>query len=140
MIQITPTIAIDENEIQEDFVRSSGPGGQNVNKVSSAVQLRFNINSPSIPDEVRQKIIKLAGNRINESGVLIIDSRRFRSQPANRQAAIERLCDLIRESSQKPEIRHKTRPTRSSKERRLESKHQRSTTKNLRRQKPEISD
>jgi ribosome-associated protein len=140
MIQITASIAIDENEIQEDFVRSSGPGGQNVNKVSSAVQLRFNINSPSLPEEVRQKLIKLAGNRINESGVLIIDSRRYRSQPANRQAAIERLGNLIREAAEKPEIRHKTRPTLASKERRLESKHQRSTTKNLRRQKPEISD
>jgi ribosome-associated protein len=133
MIQITPAIAIDENEIQEEFIRSSGPGGQNVNKVSSAVQLRFSVFSPSLSDEVRQRLVNLARGRINEQGVLIIDARRFRSQPANRQAAINRLCELIREAAQEPQIRHKTRPTLASKTRRLETKHRRSQTKNLRR-------
>jgi ribosome-associated protein len=133
MIQITPEIAIDENELKEEFIRSSGPGGQNVNKVSSAVQLRFDIHSPSLPEEVRQRLIKLAKSRITEEGVLIIDARRFRSQPANRQAAIKRLSDLIREAAQEPQVRHKTRPTLASKQRRLETKHIRSKTKNLRR-------
>jgi ribosome-associated protein len=133
MIQITPAIAIDENELKEEFIRSSGPGGQNVNKVSSAVQLRFDIHSPSLPEEVRQRLIKLAKSRITEEGVLIIDARRFRSQPANRQAAIERLSDLIREAALEPQVRHKTRPTLASKQRRLETKHIRSRTKNLRR-------
>lgn len=133
MIQITPAIAIDDNEIQEEFIRSSGPGGQNVNKVSSAVQLRFNIYSPSLPEEVRLRLIKLAKGRINEEGALIIDARRFRSQPANRQAALNRLCELIREAAEEPRIRYKTRPTQASKHRRLETKHHRSETKNLRR-------
>jgi ribosome-associated protein len=137
MIQVTPEIAIDESEIQEEFIRSSGPGGQNVNKVSSAVQLRFSIHSPSLPDEVRERLIKIAGGRINEEGVLIIDSRRFRSQPANRQAAVQRLCDLILEAAQEPRIRKKTRPTLASKNRRLEIKHQHSETKRLRRSSPD---
>jgi ribosome-associated protein len=140
MIQVTPAIAIDENEIQEDFVRSSGPGGQNVNKVSSAVQLRFSIHSTALSEVVRQRLIKIARGRINEEGVLIIDSRRFRSQPANRQAAIERLCELIRQAASEPLVRYKTRPTLSSKKRRLETKHHRSETKNLRRSMPGSDD
>jgi ribosome-associated protein len=140
MIQVTPTIAIDEREIQEEFVRSSGPGGQNVNKVSTAVQLRFNINSASLSEEVRRRLIELAGGRITEDGMLIIDARRFRSQTANRQAALERFCELIRRSAMEPQIRHKTRPTLASKIRRLETKRRRSKTKNLRRSMPNVND
>jgi ribosome-associated protein len=140
MIQVTPTIALEENELQEEFIRSSGPGGQNVNKVATAVQLRFDTHSPSLPEEVRQRLIKLARGRISEEGVLIIDARRFRSQPANRQAAVERLCELIREAAYEPQIRHKTQPTLASKQRRLETKHHRSKTKGLRRGKSDIED
>jgi ribosome-associated protein len=134
MIQITPQIAIDEREIQTDFIRSSGPGGQNVNKVATAVQLRFDVaNSPSLPEELRQRLISLAGNRITEKGILLIDAQRFRTQGANRQDAINRLLALILKASRKPVVRHKTKPTLASKERRLEFKRRRSSTKQLRR-------
>ncbi|HSW57075.1 MAG TPA: alternative ribosome rescue aminoacyl-tRNA hydrolase ArfB [Dehalococcoidales bacterium] len=133
MIQVTPEIAIDESEMKLDFVRSSGPGGQNVNKVSSAVELRFDVrNSPSLPEEVRQRLLKLAHKRITENGILVIDARRFRSQLANRQDALERCLELVRRASLKPEVRRPTRPTRASRERRLEVKRNRSTTKRLR--------
>jgi ribosome-associated protein len=141
MIQITRTIAIDENEIQEDFIRASGPGGQNVNKASTAVQLRFDVaKSPSLPDEVRERLVSLARNRISEDGVLIIDARRFRTQRANRRDALERLVELIRKAAPKPQIRRKTKPTLSSKIRRLETKHRRTRTKRLRRSIQEVAD
>ncbi len=141
MIQITRTIAIDENEIQEDFIRASGPGGQNVNKASTAVQLRFDVaKSPSLPDEVRERLVSLARKRISEDGVLIIDARRFRTQRANRRDALERLVELIRKAAQKPQIRRKTKPTLSSKIRRLETKHRRTRTKRLRRSIQEVAD
>jgi ribosome-associated protein len=121
MIQVTPEIAIDESEIQQDFVRSSGPGGQNVNKVSSAVELRFDVvNSASLPDEVRQRLLKLARSRITDKGILVIEAQRFRTQLANRQDAIERLVETIRRATQKPRMR------------RLESKRRHSGTKQLR--------
>jgi ribosome-associated protein len=133
MIQITPAIAIDESEIQQDFVRSSGPGGQNVNKVSTAVELRFDaVNSSSLPEEVRQRLLKLAKSRITDKGILVIEAQRFRTQLANRQDAVERLIELIRQATQKPRVRRPTRPTRASKERRLDSKRRRSGTKQLR--------
>jgi len=130
IIEITPTIGIDENEIQENFLRSSGPGGQNVNKVSTMVQLRFDIaGSRSLPDEVKNRLISLAGNRVNEDGSLIIESQRFRSQKKNREDAFVRLKALICRAAEKPKTRYLTKPTIASQEQRLESKRQRSQTK-----------
>jgi ribosome-associated protein len=142
MIQVTSDITIDESEIQEEFIRASGPGGQNVNKVASAVQLRFDVvKSASLSqfEDVRQRLMRLAAGHMTEDGVLIIEARRFRTQSANREDAIKRLVELIREAAQRPHIRHKTRPTMGSKIRRLETKHQRAGTKQLRRAKPDES-
>ena len=134
MIKINPTLAIDESEIHEEFIRASGPGGQNVNKVATAVQLRFDVKrSRSLPDCVRERLILSAKGRINNEGILIIDSRRFRTQQANRQDGIKRLVELIHKAAQEPQIRHKTRPTLASKMRRLETKYHRARVKELRR-------
>ncbi|MBW2005008.1 MAG: aminoacyl-tRNA hydrolase [Deltaproteobacteria bacterium] len=134
MIYITPTIAINESEIKQEFMRASGPGGQNVNKVSTAVQLRFNVaSSPSLPDDIRKRLYNLAGRRITEDGELIIHARRFRTQERNRQDAFDRLVKLIRKASERPKVRRKTRPTLQSKRRRLEAKHHRSEAKRMRR-------
>ena len=134
MIQITSTIAISESELKLEFIRASGPGGQNVNKVATAVKLRFDVkHSPSLPNEVRERVIRLAGRKINEAGVLIIDARRYRTQERNRQDAVARLIQLIRKAAEKPRTRRKTKPTKASKHRRLEAKRQRGDTKLLRR-------
>ena len=141
MIHITSDIAIDEREIQETFIRASGPGGQNVNKVATAVQLRFDVaHSPSLPDDVRERLIPLAGRRMTEDGVLIIEARRFRTQDRNRQDAIDRLVALIRRASKKPKRRRKTKPTRASEEQRLEAKRRRSERKRMRQSVPRSED
>lgn len=141
MIYITPAISIDEREIQEDFIRASGPGGQNVNKVATAVQIRFHVgNSPSLPDDVRRRLMRMAGRRITEDGLLIIHARRFRTQKQNRQDAIDRLVELIRKAAEKPRPRRKTTPTHASRIRRLEAKTHRSKTKHLRRSVPPTED
>ncbi len=137
MIRVNAWIELDEREIQEDFVRASGPGGQNVNKVSTAVQLRFDVaRSPSLPDPVRARLIALAGRRLTQDGVLILSSERYRSQRRNRDDALERLVELIREACEVDKPRRPTRPTLASKKRRLDSKQRRGETKKLRTLKP----
>ena len=132
MIEITDNISINESELKIDFVQASGPGGQNVNKVASQVQLRFDSNSPSLPDEVRLRLQKIAKNRITEKGEILISARRYRSQEQNRQEAINRLIELIRKAAIPPKKRKRTRPTKASIEKRLESKRRRSEIKKLR--------
>ncbi|MDZ7579734.1 MAG: alternative ribosome rescue aminoacyl-tRNA hydrolase ArfB [Deltaproteobacteria bacterium] len=134
MISVTTDIVIDEAEISMDFVRSSGPGGQNVNKVSTAVQLRFDVrNTPSLPAEIRERLIRQAGRRVTTEGVLIIQAARFRTQERNRQDAVDRLIELVRRAAEKPKHRVKTRPTLASKERQLTQKRRRGRIKKMRR-------
>jgi ribosome-associated protein len=133
MIEITPRIRIEESELSERFIRSPGPGGQNVNKVETAVQLRFNVaGSPSLPEDVRQRLIRLGGRRVDGDGVLTIEAHRFRTRERNREDARERLVDLICRAAHRPKPRIATKPTRASKERRLDTKRARSATKRLR--------
>ncbi len=138
MIRVTKHIDLDENEIEYSFVRASGPGGQHVNKAATAVQLRFDAaNSPSLADDVRQRLIRLAGRQVTEEGVLIIDARRYRSQERNRRDATDRLLQLIRSAASRPKARRRTKPTRAARERRLQEKRRRSETKRTRRSPPE---
>jgi ribosome-associated protein len=138
MIHVAPGIDLDENELVWEFVRASGPGGQNVNKVATAVQLRFNAAaSPALSDEVRTRLTRLAGQRMTDDGILIIEARATRSQTRNREAALTQLIDLIRRAAIRPKARRKTRPTAASQEERLARKRQHSRIKQLRRDRGE---
>ncbi len=140
MLEITPDLSIPLNELQFEFIRASGPGGQNVNKVSSAVQLRFDIqNSDSLPEEIKARLVRLAGKRLTKDGVLVLEARRYRTQEQNRQAALDRLVALIQQALPQPEERRPTRPSMAERQKRLARKKQRSEIKRLR-QTPRLPD
>jgi ribosome-associated protein len=137
MIRVNAGISLDDSEIEESFIRSSGPGGQNVNKVASAVQLRFDVwRSPSLPKEVKVRLSRLAGRKLTNEGVLVITAQRHRSQDHNRKDALDRLIELIRLAAIRPTVRKPTTPTRASRHKRLQVKKLRGSVKKLRREKP----
>jgi ribosome-associated protein len=132
-VRVTPSLELRPDELEERFVRASGPGGQNVNKVATAVELRFDAaRSPSLPEAVRARLLRLAGRRATREGVIVIEAQRFRTQEQNRADAIERLVALVRQATVAPKPRRATKPTRASRERRLEGKRRRADTKRLR--------
>jgi ribosome-associated protein len=138
MIEVSPTVTIDENEIQYEFVRASGPGGQNVNKVASSVQLRFDIrNSPSLDADVKERLIKLAGSRVTEEGVLIIEAKKYRTQEQNRTDATRRLITWIQKALEKPKQRKATRPSVTAKAARVSDKKKHGELKRIRRYDPD---
>jgi ribosome-associated protein len=132
MLEITPTIQIAERDLHFDFIRAAGPGGQNVNKVATAVQLRFDVRHSSLAAEMRQRLIHLAGRRMTNTGVLVIEARTFRTQDQNKEAAIRRFVELVQRAAVRPKARRKTRPSAAAKESRLQSKRRRSQVKRLR--------
>jgi ribosome-associated protein len=136
MIEITPNIVIQDHEIGEDFVRASGPGGQNVNKVSSAVVLRFNIANSSLPAPVRERLMRIAGKRVTADGTLIIKAQQFRTQERNRDDAVARLIELVRQAVEAPKLRLATKPTRGSRIRTLDAKRHRGNIKKSRQSPP----
>jgi len=135
MLEITPALQIDERELQIDFIRASGPGGQNVNKVATAVQLRFDVRAASLPDEVKERLKHLAGKRLTSEGILLIEAKRFRTQEQNRADALQRFVELVRQSLVKPKARRKTKPTQAAKERRIKEKKRRAEIKKIRQSK-----
>jgi ribosome-associated protein len=140
MLAITPTLSLDEREIEERFVRASGPGGQNVNKVSTAVQLRFDVQASSLPFEVKTRLVALAGKRLTIDGVLVIDSREHRTQAMNREAARARLVALIEQATHRPKSRRATKPGKGQREQRLGEKRERSEVKAARQRRPRADD
>lgn len=132
MIKITPTVSISEKNIEQRFIHASGPGGQNVNKVATAVQLRFDMNTSALPQYIRDKLIVLAGKKLTNNGVLIIEAKRFRTQLRNREDAMTRLINLLQKAAKIQKPRKKTKPTLGAKKRRLESKQQRGKVKQTR--------
>ncbi|MDJ1156849.1 alternative ribosome rescue aminoacyl-tRNA hydrolase ArfB [Chelatococcus sp. SYSU_G07232] len=137
MIRVTPSIILDERDIDVSFIRASGPGGQNVNKLSTAAQLRFDVSRIDLPDDMRERLARLAGQRLTQDGVIVITAQRFRTQERNREDAVARLVDLLRRAAERPKPRRPTHPTLASKKRRLEAKSRRSALKSLRRGRPE---
>lgn len=137
MIEITSALSLDENEIKIDFIRASGPGGQNVNKVSTAAQLRFDVkHTPALDDETKARLVKLAGSRVTEEGVLIIEAKRYRTQEQNRLDALARLVALVQKALERPKVRRKTRPTVTSSAARVDEKKRRGIIKRTRRYNP----